>query len=66
MDLEHNIILINQPLLHRMNKIYENLNKPQPEFTLGLFLDLKNAFDCCDSNILFKKLKYYGVIQKCS
>ena len=27
----------NQPLLHQMNKIYENLNKPQPEFTLGIF-----------------------------
>ena len=27
----------NQPLLHLMNKIYENLNKPQPEFTLGIF-----------------------------
>jgi len=34
----------NQPLLHLMNKIYENLNKPQPEFTLGIFLDLKKAF----------------------
>jgi len=35
----------NQPLLHLMNKIYENLNKPQPEFTLGIFLDLKKPFD---------------------
>ena len=31
----------NQPLLHLMNKINENLNKPQPELTLGIFLDLK-------------------------
>ena len=29
----------NQPLLHLMNKIYENLNKSRPEFTLGIFLD---------------------------
>jgi len=50
----------NQPLLHLMNKIYENLNKPQPEFTVGIILDLKKAFDCCNLDILFKKLEYYS------
>ena len=42
----------NQPLLHLMNKIYETLNKSKPEFTLGIFLDFKKAFDCCDLDIL--------------
>jgi len=50
----------NQPLLHLMNKIYKNLNKSKPEFTLGIFLDLKKAFICCDLDILLKKIIHYG------
>ena len=46
-----------------MNKIYENLNKYKPEFTLGIFLDLKKAFDCCDLTT-FKKTKSLW-FQKC-
>jgi hypothetical protein len=41
-----------------MNKIYENLNKSKPEFTLGIFLDLKKA---CDLDILLKKIIHYGL-----
>ena len=54
-----NVTTPNQPLLHLINKIFENLNKTQPEFTLGIFLDLKKALECCDLDI-FKKFKYYG------
>ena len=52
----------NQPLLHLMNKIYENLNKSKPEFTLGIFL--KKAFDYCDLEILLKKTNSLS-FQKC-
>ena len=31
------------------------------EFTIGLFLDFKKAFDCVDHNILIKKLRHYGI-----
>ena len=59
MDLDHKHNT-NQQLLHLMNKIYENLNKSKQEFTLGIFLDLKKAFNCCDLDILLKKIIHHG------
>ena len=34
------------------------------EFCIGIFLDLRKAFDACNHKILFKKLKSKGVTGK--
>jgi hypothetical protein len=31
------------------------------KYCIGLFLDLKKAFDVCSHDILLKKLKKYGI-----
>lgn len=48
------------PLIHFLNKINNSLNMNSPEFTLGIFIDLKKAFDTCNFNILLSKLNHYG------
>ena len=53
----HNTV---HPLLHFLDKINNSLNNDNPEFTLGIFIDLKKAFDTCDKNILLAKLYHYG------
>lgn len=47
-------------VLQFLDKIHEALNKETPEFTLGIFLDLKKAFDTVDHKILIEKLNHYG------
>jgi hypothetical protein len=46
-------------LLHISNYIFNALNNK--EKCLGIFLDLKKAFDVCSHEILLKKLKKYGI-----
>ena len=46
-------------LLHVTNFITEALN--EGKFCIGLFLDLKKAFDVCSHEILIEKLKKFGV-----
>ena len=49
-----------QPLIQLINKVYEGLNSKNSEYTIGVFIDLKKAFDTCDVSILIKKLEHYG------
>jgi len=48
------------PLLQFLDKIYQGLKKDESEYTLGVFLDLKKAFDTVDFDILLEKLNHYG------
>jgi len=48
-----------QNLIHFVNFISEALNNG--DFCIGVFLDLKKAFDTVDHQILLMKLEYYGI-----
>ena len=49
-----------QPIIQFLDRIYEGLNKSDPEFTLGVFIDLKKAFDTINFSVLLKKMSHYG------
>ena len=48
-----------QNLLNVINVISTALNNG--DYCIGIFLDLKKAFDCVNHEILLKKLKHLGV-----
>jgi hypothetical protein len=53
MSTEHNLVQV-------VNFISSALNKGN--YCIGIFLDLKKAFDVCSHDILLKKFKKYGIL----
>jgi sarcosine oxidase/L-pipecolate oxidase len=48
-----------QNLLQVVNFISNEINNGN--FCVGVFLDLRKAFDTCSHEILFKKMSHYGI-----
>ena len=46
-------------ILELANKIFESFENN--EYTIGIFIDLKKAFDTVDHSTLLSKLNFYGV-----
>ena len=46
-------------ILELINKIFQSFENN--EYTIGIFIDLKKAFDTADHSILLSKLNFYGI-----
>ena len=46
-------------ILELTNKIFDSFEKNK--FTIGIFIDLKKAFDTFNHSILLDKLNFYGI-----
>ena len=46
-------------VLELVDQIYQGFENN--EFTIGIFIDLKKAFDTVNHQILLNKLEFYGV-----
>ncbi len=47
-------------LTHLSNYVFKAMN--EKKFCIGIFLDLKKAFDVCSHKILLQKPKKYGIL----
>ena len=47
------------PLIHIIDKITKAIDNE--EYCIGIFIDLSEAFDTLDHDILLKKLDFYGI-----